>query len=132
MTEIRSLDTKMEKKMDEMKLSIEKGMNSKVDSVRASLEKAIQDNHTAFLTQLENNNKQLQDHIALEVGRLESRENLGESGRIGSAKTIKFDPDVSIIMAGLSDDENEDLISKVKQLILVGLGCETEVIAVER
>jgi hypothetical protein len=64
--------------MDELKLIIEKGMNSQVDSLHASLEKAIQDNHTAFLTQLENNNKQLQDHIALEVGRLESRENLGE------------------------------------------------------
>lgn len=73
MTKIMSLGTKMERKMDEIKLSIEKGMNSKVDSLRASLEKVIQDNHTALLTQLENNNKQLQDHTALEVGRLESR-----------------------------------------------------------
>jgi hypothetical protein len=40
---------------------------------------------------------------------------------------------VSIIVAGLPADENEGLlISKVNQLISVGLGCETEVIGVER
>ena len=65
-----------------MKVSIEKGLNSKVDSLHASLEKAIQHNHTAILTQLENNNKQLQDRIALEVGRLESR--VYHSGRTAS------------------------------------------------
>ena len=81
-----------------MKLSIEKGMNSKVDSLHASLDKAILDNHTALLTQSENNNKQLQDHIALEVGLLESRVEFLEFGIIGSAKTAKFDPDVAIIV----------------------------------
>jgi hypothetical protein len=54
-----------------------------------------------------------------------------DSGRIGAAKT-KFHPDMSIIVAGLPADENEDLISKVNQLISVGLGFETEVTAVER
>lgn len=92
----------MEKKMDNVTLSTEKGMNCKVDSLHASLEKAIPDNHTALLTQLENNSKQLQDHIALEVGRLETCVESQESGRTGAAKTTKFKPDVSIIV--VADD----------------------------
>lgn len=70
----------------------------------------------------------------LEIGRLEARIDTLEIKINVDTKASKarFDPNVSIIILGLPEEEEEDIQMKVQQLVIKGLGSEAVPIAVER
>ena len=109
---------------------ISKELNSKVDRLEATLQKS----QNQLLSELAKQSKEIRAHMDLEIGRLEARIDTIEVKLNADTKVSKarFDPDTSIIIAGLPEEDNEDIQHKVLQLISKGLGCETVPVATER
>ena len=93
------------------------------------LETAIENIKCDVLTELVKQGQELRSHVDAEVGRLESRIVKLEQRTVSRAP---FDPDVSVVIAGLQEDTAEDLHRKVVHLLSRGLGCDTVPTAVER
>lgn len=121
---------KLADKMDEMSGNITKELNSKV----GRLESTIQKSQSQVLSELAKQSKEICAHMDLEIGRLEARIDTLEIKINVDTKASKarFDPNVSIIILGLPEEEEEDIQMKVQQLVIKGLGSEAVPIAVER
>ena len=121
---------KLTSKIDEMNGNIRKELNSKVDQLQSTIQK----NQGQVLAELSKQGREIRAHMDLEIGRLEARIDTLE-GKIEGGSDIackpRFDPDVSIIISGLSEDGDEDLQLTVLRL-LSGLGSEAVPVAVER
>ncbi|KAL7374830.1 hypothetical protein ABVT39_007749 [Epinephelus coioides] len=121
-------------KMDRMQTAVEKQVNSKIDKLRGVVEKLIAENQDALKKELEKVVKELHINFDLEVGILCARmEKIEQHIEKKATQNKRFDPDVSLIIAGLPQEDNEDLKAKVEDLLLVGLECypEPELVAVE-
>ncbi|XP_078661231.1 uncharacterized protein LOC144905434 [Branchiostoma floridae x Branchiostoma belcheri] len=129
MNELKALN----KKLDGMSANFEKQLNSKVDNLRSSLEKLITKSGEALKAEIEKKAKEIRDEFDMEIGQLRSRVEAVEAKLGGSSsKPSNFDPDESIIVSGLPYDEGEDVQEKVKELLVDGLNCDIEAVAVER
>ncbi|XP_013866651.1 uncharacterized protein LOC106519492 [Austrofundulus limnaeus] len=131
-TELRALSAKF----DRMQTSVEEQMNAKIDSLRGSLERTISESQAALKSEWEKTATELRLNLDMEVGILVSRmEKIELKMAENETRGKSFDPDVSLIVAGLPQaDGDEDVVTKVKDLLREGLRCEPvpEVVAAER
>ncbi|KAL7404233.1 hypothetical protein ABVT39_011737 [Epinephelus coioides] len=118
MQELRVLSDKLE----QVQSSIKKELNSKVDGLKLSLEKLVNTHKEELKAEIESRTKQIQDNIDLKIGYLTARMDSFEVVINGSkTKAVtRFDPDVSIIIAGLEAEVDEDLSEKVSTLLTEG------------
>lgn len=114
-----------------MQNSLERQLNSKVER----LERLISDNRDKLKAELDRTTKQIQDSLDLDVSLISARIDKLEL-KMNEAKRpiIKFNPDVSLIIEGLTFTEGEDVMERIKTLLAEGLGCDPvpELINVER
>ena len=130
--EMKKLNCKIDNMTDNMRKmqdAFEKQIEKKIDRIESSLKKSITDNHTAIRADLEKHGRDIKDTLDIEVGRLQSRMDALE-GRInstGGLPKVRFDPDVSIIVAGLPREAEENISEKVKMLLVNGLGVKVDI-----
>lgn len=106
--------------------SMEKQVNSRVDKLCESMEKMMAESQNVVLKEIEKATKDMKTNLDTEVEILCARmENIEQKLSEKEAKKKSFDPDVSLIVVGLPHSEGEDLMAKVKDLLHVGLGCDT-------
>ncbi|CAL9695326.1 unnamed protein product [Knipowitschia caucasica] len=115
--EVRLVNTKID--------NIEEKLISKVDALGISLERTLKQEL-----------KKIKDDFDSEIGGLKSRmSQLEEKIKTHySRPSNTFDPDVSIVLMGLSYDEDENLAAKIKEVIEEGCACDDGVtlVALER
>ena len=137
MEELKALNAKMDRMQATMDKQ-EKQQNKKIDSLKGTLEKLISDSQATFKKALESAVKEMNTNLDLEVGimcaRMEKIEQRIESGAGATTPSKRFDPDVSLIIAGLPQSDGEDLAALVTDLLHTGLECDPipELVAVER
>ncbi len=118
-----------------MQSHMERQVNTRVDKLRGTMEKMMAENKDAVLKEIEKATKDMKANLDTELGILCARmAKLERKISEKEAKKKSFDPDVSLIFVGLPQSEGEDLMAKVKDLLHVGLGCDTTLCpaAVER
>lgn len=118
-----------------MQVKIETQMDVKISTLRGSLEKLISDGQTAFKTELEKVVKEMCHNLDLEVSILSSRmDSIEMKMNTKETRGKPFDPDVSLVIVGLPQEEGEDVEAKVKVLLREGLRCDPvpKLVAVER
>ncbi|KAJ8002372.1 hypothetical protein DPEC_G00179210 [Dallia pectoralis] len=99
------------------------------------MEKMMAESQNAVLKEIEKATKDMMTNLDTEVGIMCARmENIEQKMSEKETKKKSFDPDVSLIVVGLPHLEGEDLMAKVKDLLHIGLGCDTALCpaAVER
>ncbi|KAL7393366.1 hypothetical protein ABVT39_009757 [Epinephelus coioides] len=122
--------------MASMQAALELQLNKKVDTLRDTMMKLAHNNMESMKKQMEKITKEIRESLDVEVGVLSARMDAIEL-KIEKNKTSKkprFDPDVSIIVSGLSSDNNEDATEKVRELLAASLRCDLmpELVTVER
>ena len=130
--ELKSLNNKM----DGMKDVFEKQLNSKMDSLRNSMEKLAIENRDYLKAELALKTKEIQDNLDMELGHVVARIEQLEA-KLDGAKhkaSLRFDPDVSVIISGVQFVEGENVMAVVKDLLTEGLQWDSPrgVVAVER
>lgn len=121
MNELKLLNAKV----DNMHKVMERQVNSKFDSLHGSLKKLISESQDNLKKELEKTAKELRYNLDMEVGILCSRME-GIEQKIAEKATQKksFGEDVSLVIMGLPQEDNEDLMAKVKDLFCNGLVCD--------
>ncbi len=141
--ELRKLNGKMHKMqdnlekqltgmLDNMQSVFEKQINSKIDRVNPSLQKSINDRLTAVMSELERHGHGIKDTLDIQV-RLQSQlqvleEEMSSEGAAAGQPKARFDPNLSIIVAGLPMEDEENVLDKVKLLFAEGLGIESDIV----
>lgn len=74
---------------------------------------------------LKETRKDMKADLDTEVGILCARMEKLEQNISENETKKSFDPDISLIAVGLPQSEGEDLMTKVNDLLHVGLGCDT-------
>lgn len=138
LNELRALGAKMDlmqTKTDNMQVTMQMQMDVKINDLRGSLEKVISDGQAAFKRELEKAVREMRQNLDLEVSIMSSRmENIETKMDKNLARGKPFDPDVSLVIIGLPQTEDEDVEAQVKHLLCEGLRCEPvpKLVAVER
>ncbi|CAJ1066510.1 PREDICTED: uncharacterized protein LOC106519492 [Xyrichtys novacula] len=142
MKELKALNTRLdrmqidfENQVNSRSDSMEMQVNSRVDKLCGSMEKLTAENKDAVLKEIEKATKDMRANLDTEVGILCARmEKMEKKISDTEARKKSFDPETSVIVVGLPESEVEDLMSKVRDLLHDGLGCDTVVcpVAVER
>lgn len=120
MNEMKSLSAKM----DTLQLNLEQQINSKFDSLNERMGKLIAETQASMKYELEKTAAELRANLDTEVGIISSRMERIEAKIAAKCATPSFDPNVSIIIVGLPQDDNEDLMAKVVNLLRDGLRCD--------
>ncbi|XP_049912448.1 coiled-coil-helix-coiled-coil-helix domain-containing protein 7 isoform X6 [Epinephelus moara] len=122
--------------MASMQAALELQLDKKVDTLRDTMMKLAHDNMESMKKQMEKITKEIRESLDVEVGVLSARMDAIELKieKNKTSKKLRFDPDVSIIVSGLSSVNNEDATEKVRELLAAGLRCDPmpELVAVER
>lgn len=120
MNELKALSAKI----DQVHSAMEKQVNIKIDSLREHMDKLIKDSQEKMKMDLEKTAKELRENLDLEVGIMSSRMESIEAKLANKSFKPSFDPSVSLVITGLQQEDNEDLMFKVMDLLRDGLGCD--------
>ena len=117
---------KMNEKMDDLKASFDKKLNSKVDGLEKSLDKTIRENQKLLLNEMERCRKEMKEGLDMEVSRLQARLESLEMKLTGAtpAPTTRFDPEVSLIIYGLQQEDDEDILVKTNKMFTEGMSSD--------
>lgn len=130
MNEIRALSAKM----DTMQTTLETQISNWFLSLNERMEKLLFESQANMKADLENMAAELRANLDMEVGIITSRMERIETKIAEKCITASFEPNVSIIIVGLQQEDNEDVMAKVLNLLRNGLGCDPmpTPVAVER
>ncbi|KAK7878182.1 hypothetical protein WMY93_031179 [Mugilogobius chulae] len=107
--------------ISDMQSSLERQLTSKVER----LECLISQNRDELKAELDRTAKKIQESFDLDVSQMSARiDNLEQKLEDAKRPTVHFNPDVSLIVAGLVFIEGEDVMARIKTLLEEGLGCE--------
>ncbi|CAL9684525.1 unnamed protein product [Knipowitschia caucasica] len=119
LNEMRSLGAKM----DNLQATLEEQMNIKFDTLNKRLETLIAESQAKIKQELETAAAKMRADLDTEVGILCARiENI--ESKLVNTRALNFEPSVSVVIVGLQQEENEDLMSKVLNVLREGLGCD--------
>lgn len=122
-------------KMDLMQTSMNKQFTGEIKGLRNAMEKVISENQEKMKRDLDKAVSDMRANLDTEVGILCARmEQIELKMERNAIPAKRFEPDVSLIIVGLIQEENEDIEAKIRDLLEEGLQVHPmpELVAAER
>ncbi|KAL7396471.1 hypothetical protein ABVT39_006332 [Epinephelus coioides] len=113
---------KKKAKQEEARASLEDKLNNKVDSLEKSLDKMMTENQKLLMLEMERCWKEMKEGLDLDIGHLQARMEALEQKIRGGKHPPRFDSAVSLIVYGLHQEINENILEKINLMFFEGLG----------